>query len=65
MEKFFLFWFYVACMLAMVFVMASGVLGGFRNGWRYMRVLVSHITGMAVAGAVLMFVLLQFIPTPP
>lgn len=34
----------------MVFLIVSGVLGGFGNGWRYMRTLVKHIAFLAAAG---------------
>lgn len=40
-------------MLGMVFMIVSGVLGGFANGWRYMRTLVTHIAMLAAAGIVL------------
>lgn len=39
-------------MLSMVFLIVSGALGGFRNGWRYMRTLVTHIAFLAAAGIV-------------
>lgn len=40
----------MAIALGMVFLIVSGVLGGFGNGWRYMRTLVKHIAFLAAAG---------------
>lgn len=40
-------------MLGMVFLIVSGVLGGFRPAWRYMRMLVTHIAALAALGIVL------------
>ena len=50
MEKFLLFLFYLACMLGMVFLIVSGALGGFRPAWRYMGILIRHITALAALG---------------
>ena len=37
-------------MLGMVFLIVSGALGGFRPAWRYMGILVRHITALAALG---------------
>lgn len=55
-----LFTFYVGCMLGFTFVMASCALGGFRNGWRYMGILVRHVAALAVLGIVIAAVIQGF-----
>jgi len=53
MVKFLQFLGYFGAMLGMVFLIVSGVLGGFRPAWRYMRMLVTHIAALAALGIVL------------
>jgi hypothetical protein len=55
MDKFFLFWFYIACMLGMVFLITSGLFGSTRTAWRYTRTLLKHIAFLAAAGTVVAF----------
>lgn len=37
-------------MLGMVLLIVSGALGGFRPAWRYMGILIRHITALAALG---------------
>lgn len=55
-----LFTFYVGCMLGGTFVITSCALGGFRNGWRYMGILVRHIAALAVLGVLIAAVIQGF-----
>jgi hypothetical protein len=53
MDKFLLFWFYIACMLGMSFLFASAVLGSFKLAWRYLGTLTRHIAALAALAIVL------------
>jgi len=55
-----LFVFYLGCMLGFTFLVTSCALGGFRNGWRYMGILVRHVAALAVLGIVLAAIIQGF-----
>ena len=61
MDKFFLFWFYIACMLGVVFLITCGLFGSARTAWRYMLTLIKHIAFLAAAGTVVAFAITSFL----
>jgi hypothetical protein len=57
METFLLFWFYIGCMLGMVFLITCGLFGSVKTAWRYMRTLITHIAFLAAAGGVVALII--------
>ncbi|MDO9114520.1 MAG: hypothetical protein Q7U63_12105 [Polaromonas sp.] len=56
---------YLGAMLGGVFLFGSAALGNWGNGARYAALWCKSVLGMAAVGAVIGWLVIQFMPLPP